>query len=106
MGINTKTYLVLPKILAALIMIPLLVVISAGLRNMGRQACKRTLPESFLPAMFDRGLLENFVPYNVFFALVKGYTFAFLISSIPAFYGYNVKVVHLKSAGPVQKPWW
>ena len=29
--------------------------------------------------------------YNTFFAMAKAYTFAFLISSIPAYYGYNVK---------------
>jgi phospholipid/cholesterol/gamma-HCH transport system permease protein len=40
---------------------------------------------------FDKGLLMAFIPYNVFFAIVKGYTFAFIISSIPAFYGYYVK---------------
>jgi phospholipid/cholesterol/gamma-HCH transport system permease protein len=40
---------------------------------------------------YDRGLLENFVPKNVWFALVKAYTFAFIISSVSSFYGYNVK---------------
>jgi phospholipid/cholesterol/gamma-HCH transport system permease protein len=43
------------------------------------------------PNVFDSGLLSAFVPYNVFFALVKGYTFSFIISSIPAFYGYHVQ---------------
>ena len=32
-----------------------------------------------------------FIPYNVFFALTKAYTFAFIISSIPAYFGYHVK---------------
>lgn len=89
MGINTKAYLVLPKILAGLIMIPLLVVISAALGIWGGRLASVTTG-IISASQFDRGLLENFVPYNVFFALVKGYTFAFLISSIPAFYGYNV----------------
>jgi phospholipid/cholesterol/gamma-HCH transport system permease protein len=40
---------------------------------------------------YDAGLVQNFSPYNVTFALIKAYTFAFIISSIPAFYGYNVK---------------
>ena len=40
---------------------------------------------------FDKGLLESFVPYNVIFALIKAYVFAFIISSIPAFYGYYVQ---------------
>jgi phospholipid/cholesterol/gamma-HCH transport system permease protein len=89
MGINTKAYLVLPKILAGLIMIPLLVVISAALGIWGGRLASVTTG-IISASQFDRGLLENFVPYNVFFALIKGYTFAFLISSIPAFYGYNV----------------
>ncbi|MEX0635635.1 MAG: ABC transporter permease, partial [Ferruginibacter sp.] len=40
---------------------------------------------------FDRGLVEGFMPFNVTFSLIKAYTFAFIISSIPAYYGYYVK---------------
>jgi len=40
---------------------------------------------------FDKGLMDNFKAYNVFFSLMKAYTFAFIISSIPAYYGYYVK---------------
>lgn len=89
MGINTKTYLVLPKILAAMIMIPLLVVISAALGIYGGRIASVSAG-IIAPNVYDAGLLENFMPYNVFFALIKAYTFAFLISSIPAFYGYHV----------------
>lgn len=89
MGINTKTYLVLPKIFAALTMIPMLIVISMGLGVWGGRVAG-VASGILAPNVYDRGLLENFVPYNVFFALVKGYTFSFLISSIPAFYGYHV----------------
>lgn len=90
MGINTKTYLVLPKILAALIMIPLLVIISTALGIWGGRLAV-VFSGIMSDNMFDRGLLESFVPYNVFFAMSKAYTFAFIISSIPAFYGYHVK---------------
>ena len=90
MGINTKTYLVLPKILAALIMIPLLVVLSAFLGIWGGKMA--SVSTGIMPATeFESGLIEGFLPYNVFFALAKAYTFAFLISSIPAFFGYYVK---------------
>jgi phospholipid/cholesterol/gamma-HCH transport system permease protein len=90
MGINTKTYLVLPKIAAALMMIPLLIVISMGLGIWGGRVAG--VASGILSAnVYDRGLLQNFISYNVFFALVKGYTFSFLISSIPAFYGYHVE---------------
>ena len=90
MGINTKAYLILPKILAALIMIPLLVVIAMVLGIWGGRMIgdiTNILPHE----IYDKGLLESFVPYNVTFALTKAYTFAFIITAIPAYYGYNVK---------------
>ncbi len=90
MGINTKTYLVLPKIVAALIVIPMLVVVSAALGIWGGRFAG-TMSGIISPSTFDKGLLQYFQPYNVFFALMKAYTFAFIISSIPAFYGYYVK---------------
>ena len=90
MGINTKAYLILPKIAAALITIPLLVVIAMVLGIWGGRLAGAA-SGIISPETFDRGLLEQFLPYNVFFALVKSYTFAFLISSIPAYFGYYVK---------------
>jgi phospholipid/cholesterol/gamma-HCH transport system permease protein len=90
MGINTKAYLVMPKILAGLIMIPMLVVLAMVLGIWGGRLAG--VASGIISANeYDRGLLEGFLPYNVFFALVKAYVFAFIISSIPAFYGYNVK---------------
>lgn len=90
MGINTKAYLIMPKVLAALITIPMLVVLSAALGIWGgRFAGVQTGTLSAFE--FDQGLLNAFVPFNVTFALVKAYTFAFIISTIPAFYGYYVQ---------------
>jgi phospholipid/cholesterol/gamma-HCH transport system permease protein len=90
MGINSKAYLILPKILAAMITIPLLVIISMVLGIVGgRLAC--ALSGIVSTDNFDKGLLSNFIPYNVVFAMAKAYTFAFILSSVPAFYGYNVK---------------
>src|SRR5688572_31334372 len=79
MGINTKTYLVLPKILAAMLTIPALVIISMGLGIWGGRVAG-TMSGILSPNIYDMGLLENFVPYNVTFAMSKAYTFAFLIS--------------------------
>ena len=89
MGINTKTYLVLPKILAALLVIPMLVVISAALGIYGGRLAGQTA-QILSTTEFDKGLLQSFLPYNVFFAMVKAYVFSFIISSVPAFYGYYV----------------
>lgn len=90
MGINTKAYLVLPKILAALIVIPMLVAISMVLGIWGGRIA--SVASGIISAnTYDKGLLMAFIPYNVFFALTKAYTFAFIISSIPAYFGYHVK---------------
>lgn len=90
MGINTKSYLIMPKIAAAIVTIPLLVVLSMVLGIYGGRLAG--VAANILSAeTYDMGLVEKFIPYNVFFALIKAYTFAFIISSIPAYYGYYVK---------------
>src|SRR3954468_5595062 len=61
MGINTKTYLVLPKILAALLMIPLLVVISAALGIWGGRVAGVS-SGIISPNVYDQGLVNSFVP--------------------------------------------
>ena len=89
MGINTKAYLVFPKILAGLIMIPCLIVLSAFLGIWGGRMAANA---SGIVAtdIFDIGLRSNFKAYNVGFALTKAYTFAFIVSSVPAYFGYYV----------------
>src|SRR5215210_1161674 len=68
MGINTKAYLVLPKVLAALLVIPMLVVIATGLGILGGRIAG--VGSGILSgAEFDKGLISSFIPYNVFFAL-------------------------------------
>lgn len=90
MGINTKAYLVGPKILAAVVVIPMLIVIAMVLGIWGGRLAG-TMSGILSADTFDKGLREGFNAYNVFFSLIKAYTFAYLISSIPAYYGYNVK---------------
>lgn len=90
MGINTKAYLVLPKILAAIVTIPMLIVIAMILGIWGGRIAG-TMSGILSGDTFDKGLREGFNSYNVFFSLVKAYSFAYIISSIPAYYGYNVQ---------------
>lgn len=90
MGINTKNYLILPKIIASLIVVPCLIVLSAALGIWGgREAA--ALTGILATDIFDTGLRSNLNLYNLTFSLYKAYTFAFIISSIPAYYGYYVK---------------
>ncbi|HRI19317.1 MAG TPA: ABC transporter permease [Panacibacter sp.] len=90
MGINTRSYLVMPKILGALIVVPFLVVISAVLAIWGGRMAG-AMSGILAPEIFDNGLRQNLNIFNITFALYKAYTFAFIISSIPAYYGYHVK---------------
>jgi len=90
MGINSKSYLILPKILAALITIPLLVILAMVLGIYGGRLAGSV--GNIIPTeLYDRGLVQSFVPKNVWFGLAKAYTFAFIISSVSSYYGYNVK---------------
>jgi len=90
MGINTKTYLVLPKILAALLTIPALIVLAAALGIWGGRVAG-SLTGIIPPAVYDRGLLVNFNPFSIYFMLIKSYVFCFIITSISAFFGFYVK---------------
>jgi phospholipid/cholesterol/gamma-HCH transport system permease protein len=90
MGINTRAYLVMPKILAGLLMIPFLIILAMALGIWGGRLAA-TMANIISTGTYDKGLHDGFLPYNVFFALAKAYTFAFIISSVSAFYGYYVK---------------
>jgi phospholipid/cholesterol/gamma-HCH transport system permease protein len=90
MGINTRSYLVLPKVLGALLVVPCLIIISAVLAIWGGRVAG-SLSGIIGNDIYDMGLRQNLHTYNIIFALYKAYTFAFIISSIPAYYGYYVK---------------
>jgi phospholipid/cholesterol/gamma-HCH transport system permease protein len=90
MGINTKTYLILPKIVASFLVIPCLIIISMFLSIWGGYLAG-TYSGIISEQQFTQGLLKDFVPFNLTFGLIKSFTFAFIISSISAYYGYNVK---------------
>lgn len=90
MGINTKTYLILPKIIAAIIVIPCLIIISMFLGILGGYLAG-TLSGILSNEEFTQGLIREFVPFNLMFGLIKAFTFAFIISSVSAYFGYNVK---------------
>ncbi len=90
MGINSKAYLILPKILGAIIVVPCLIVISAVLGIWGGRVAGN-LSGIIAPDIFDIGLRKNLNLYNIDVALYKSYTFSFIITSVSAYYGYNVK---------------
>lgn len=90
MGINSKNFLIMPKILGSMVMIPCLIVISAVLGIWGGRTAG-SMAGILATDIFDIGLRQNLNLYNINFALYKAYTFAFIVSSISAYYGYHVK---------------
>lgn len=89
MGINSKAYLVMPKILAAFIMIPCLIIISIAVTIWGGYIAGM-FSSILTKEQFEQGLIQGFLPYNLFFAIAKAFTFSFIISVIPSYYGYYV----------------
>jgi len=90
MGINTKTYLILPKIIAAMIMVPCLIILSIAVSIWGGYLAGM-FSHILTRQQFHEGLTSGFMPYNLFFAIVKAFTFSLIISIIPSYYGYYVE---------------
>ncbi len=87
MGINSASYLVLPKIIAAIIMYPLLVILAMFLSIYGGYIAG-TLTNVITEQEYIYGIRLDFNPYTIQFAMIKSVVFAFLISSISAYKGY------------------
>lgn len=87
MGVNSANYLILPKIVAFVIMMPFLVIFSMAL-GLGGGYFVGILTNIMTTGDYLTGIQYAFVPFYVFYSLVKSMLFAFLISSVAAFYGY------------------
>ncbi len=90
MGINANSYLVMPKILAALLVFPMLVIIAMFLSILGGYLAG-SLSGALSGEEYVIGLRSSFVPYNVTFAIIKSFVFAFLISTISSYKGFNTR---------------
>ncbi len=90
MGVNTKNYLILPKILGAITTVPLLVGISAVIGIWGGYLVGSWT--NVVPAeVFITGIRKGFMINYVLIGFYKSFIFAMIISTVPAFYGYYVK---------------
>jgi phospholipid/cholesterol/gamma-HCH transport system permease protein len=90
MGINSVSYLVFPKVIAALLTFPLLVIMAGFLSILGGYLAG-VLTGVITEYEYVKGLREKFVPYNITFALVKTVVFSFLITTISSFKGYYTR---------------
>lgn len=90
MGVNTAAFLVMPKLLASLFVIPLLVCTASIVSIVGGYIA--SVPAGWVTdAEYVQGVRYFFEPYYVFMMFAKALTFAFIITTVSCFQGYYVK---------------
>jgi len=90
MGVNTTAFLMMPKIIAALFVIPILVAISAFISVIG--GFLAAVPTGLMSSEeYVQGVRSFFDSYNIFLMFVKAVVFAFLLTSISCYQGYYVR---------------
>ena len=90
MGINPPNYLIIPKIMAAIFYFPVLIIFSILLGLFGGWVAG-TFSGMVPSDDFIVGLRSWFDPFSITYALIKTVVFAFIITSISGFMGYNVR---------------
>ena len=89
MGINSASFLILPKIIATIFFFPFLIIMSMGIGMIGAWA--GGLSADVTTADFMYGLKYEFNPFYITYAMIKTIFFAFIISSVSAYFGYHTK---------------
>ncbi len=88
MGVNSANYLILPKITAFMLMMPILVIFSVGSALIGGY-CMALFTDILTVDEYVYGITYAFMTYHVPYAIVKSVIYAFVITSVSAYYGYN-----------------
>lgn len=90
MGVNSLNHLVLPKVMAAILFFPILIIFSMALSMLGGWM-SLMISDLTTTETYVLGLRAFFNPFHITYALTKTVVFGFLIVSISSFYGYYVK---------------
>ncbi len=88
MGINSAAFLILPKIVGMITMIPFLVIFSIAAGFTGAYAT--ALTGVITVDDLTLGLLHEFNQWFVWTSIIKSLVFAFIIASVSSYYGYTV----------------
>lgn len=89
MGVNSASFLILPKILGLMTMIPFLVVFSMAAGFVGAYAT--AFAGVITPEDLTEGLQHDFNPWFVWMSIIKSVCFAFIIASVSSYHGYTVE---------------
>ena len=90
MGINSASYLILPKIVATVFFFPFLAIFSM-LVGIAGGYCIASITGIMNPTEYIDGLMYCFYTDEISYALVKMAFFAFIVTSISSYCGYYAK---------------
>ena len=90
MGVNSASYLILPKILGLITIMPFLVIFSSATGILGAYATAY-IGHVLAPEDLTLGLQHSFKDWFVWMSIIKSLFFAFIIASVPAYFGYTVE---------------
>jgi len=90
MGVNSACYLILPKILGMITIMPFLVIFSSATGILGAYATAY-VGHVLSPEDLTLGLQHNFNAWFVWMSIIKSLFFAFIISSVASYFGYTVE---------------
>ena len=89
MGVNSASFLILPKIISTVLFFPILIILSISIGLLGGWVgCQTT---GITTADFLYGIKYEFNSFYVTYCLVKITVFAFVISSVSSYFGYYTK---------------
>lgn len=89
MGVNSASYLILPKVIGLVTVIPFLVVFSTVAGFAGAYAS--AYAGIITPADLTAGLQHDFREWILWTSIIKSLFFAFIIATVSAFWGYTVE---------------
>ncbi len=90
MGINSASYLILPKIIAVVFIFPFLYILSVFFGIIGGLVTGPLVGVISVHEYLE-GIRYFFVPYFITFSIIKMFVFGFLVASVPAYFGYYVE---------------
>ena len=91
MGVNSANFLILPKMVGLMMFIPVLVIFSMFTGICGGIFASYSSATNMTPADFEYGLQFYFTEFYIWYSIIKSIIYAFIISSIASYFGYNVK---------------
>ena len=90
MGVNSASYLILPKILGLVTIMPFLVIFSSAMGILGAYATAY-IGHILTPDDLTLGLQHSFNPWFMWMSIIKSLFFAYIISSVSSYFGYTVE---------------